>query len=80
MLEAVGHPFAVNPDRPLAKAAAERGWETMVFTKPVKLRDRMTLRTPIVGGGLALAGAVALAMLRSSRRHGGTTPRIKTPA
>ena len=81
MLEVVGHPFAVNPDRPLAKAAAEHGWESMAFSKPVKIRDRMTLRTPIVGGGLALAGAVALAVLRSSRRHhSGGTSTMRTPA
>ena len=70
MLEAVGHPVAVNPDRALAKVAAERGWETLEFTKPVRLRDRMTLRTPILTGSLALAGAVALAVLRGARRHG----------
>ena len=27
MLEAVGHPVAVNADRPLARVARERGWE-----------------------------------------------------
>jgi HAD superfamily hydrolase (TIGR01490 family) len=31
MLEAVGHPVAVNPDGPLADLAAERGWEVMRF-------------------------------------------------
>lgn len=79
MLEIVGHPVAVNPDRALAKVAQEHEWETLTFTKPVKLRDRVTLRTPIVTGGIALAGAVALAVLRGSRRHGGGG-RIKTPA
>src|SRR6202046_1571860 len=29
MLEAVGHPVAVNPDRALAAIARERGWELM---------------------------------------------------
>ena len=28
MLEAVGHPVAVNPDRVLARLARDRGWET----------------------------------------------------
>ena len=42
MLEAVGHPVAVNPDRALAKVAREREWEMRQFTKPVRLRDRMT--------------------------------------
>jgi len=31
MLEVVGHPVAVNPDRVLAKTAKERGWEIMQF-------------------------------------------------
>ena len=68
MLEVVGHPFAVNPDKQLAKTAEERGWEILEFTKPVRLRDRMTLRTPIVTGALALLSAVALALLRNGRR------------
>ena len=61
MLEAVGRPVAVNADRPLARVAKERGWETRQFTKPVRLRDRMTVRTPVVTTSLALAaGAVVL--------------------
>ena len=43
MLEAVGHPVAVNPDRVLAKVARERDWEVMHFTKPVRLRDRVSV-------------------------------------
>lgn len=31
LLEAVGHPIAVNPDRRLARIAAERGWTTTRF-------------------------------------------------
>ncbi len=31
MLEAVGHPHAVNPDRALRKIAAERGWPVLAF-------------------------------------------------
>ncbi len=61
MLETVGHPVAVNPDRALARAARERGWEVRQFTKPVRLRNRMSVRTPVLTTGLALmAGAVAL--------------------
>ena len=41
MLEAVGHPVAVNPDRVLLKAARERDWEVRSFVHPVRLRDRM---------------------------------------
>ncbi len=31
MLETVGHPHAVNPDRQLRKIAAERGWPVLAF-------------------------------------------------
>lgn len=32
MLEAVGHPVAVNPDRSLRRTAAERGWPVLQFS------------------------------------------------
>src|SRR5438067_68317 len=31
MLEVVGHPVVVNPDRPLLKVARERGWPVRTF-------------------------------------------------
>lgn len=37
MLEAVGHPVAINPDRNLRKAALDRGWEIRTLKKPVPL-------------------------------------------
>ncbi|HUY29931.1 MAG TPA: HAD family hydrolase [Acidimicrobiales bacterium] len=40
MLEAVGHPVAVNPDRVLGRFARERGWEVRHFVRPVRARDR----------------------------------------
>ena len=43
MLEAVGHPHAVNPDRDLRREAVARGWPILVFTRPVALRSRMRL-------------------------------------
>jgi len=43
MLEAVGHPHAVNPDKDLRKIARERDWPVLVFEKPVALRSRMRL-------------------------------------
>jgi HAD superfamily hydrolase (TIGR01490 family) len=73
MLSAVGHPVACNPDRALARVAAERGWEIRIFSRPVRMRDRVSMPTPgqaaAVSGGLAaLAGAVA-AFLVLRRRH-----------
>jgi HAD superfamily hydrolase (TIGR01490 family) len=72
MLEAVGHPVAVNPDRVLAKVAKEREWEVMQFTKPVRLRDRMSVRslsiTATAAGVTAAASVGALVAWRLARR------------
>jgi HAD superfamily hydrolase (TIGR01490 family) len=61
MLELVGHPVAVNPDKELAREAREREWEIRDFEHPVRLRDRMPVPpagpTIAVGGALAAAGA-----------------------
>lgn len=75
MLEAVGHPVVVNPDRVLAKLARERGWEAVQFSRPVRLRDRVpvpNLRTSAAVGGVAVAalGAVALAWRYGQRMRG----------
>jgi HAD superfamily hydrolase (TIGR01490 family) len=78
MLEAVGHPCAVNPDRALRKAAIERGWPVLDFHQPVSLRSRFSdLRPPrpamaaaAVGAGAAAAGLVWLAARRRTARAG----------
>ncbi|WP_232680901.1 HAD family phosphatase [Nocardioides sp. R-C-SC26] len=65
MLDAVGHPHAVNPDKELRKLAASRGWPVLVFTKPVALRARVplppakpTLAALAVGGAVAVGGVI----------------------
>ena len=79
MLEAVGHPVAVNPDRVLAKTAKERGWETMQFSKPIRLRDRMSVPslpvTAMVAGATAAATTGALVAWRLARRPPVPAPR-----
>jgi hypothetical protein len=67
MLEAVGRPVAVNPDRALAKIARERGWEVRNFTKPIRLRDRVGRTTPVVTTSLAVAGAALILWRRGLR-------------
>jgi len=70
MLEAVGHPVVVNPDRALLRAANEHGWEVRWFVNPVRLRDRVPMPpagpTAAVGGGAAamIAGLVVWWWLR----------------
>ncbi len=72
MLEAVGHPAVVNPDRVLARVARERDWEVLQFTKPVRLRDRVGVPglpvTATAAGVMVAASAGALVAWRLSRR------------
>ncbi len=78
MLEAVGHPHAVNPDKALRRVAAERGWPVLDFTVPVALGSRFSdLRPPgpamaaaAVGAGAAAAALVWLATRRRTARAG----------
>jgi HAD superfamily hydrolase (TIGR01490 family) len=73
MLEEVGHPHAVNPDRALRKEALAREWPVLVFSRPVSLRERVG-RVPLppppalvavaVAAGAATAGLVWLAARR----------------
>ncbi len=41
MLEVVGNPVAVNPDKELRTIAEDRGWPVETFRNPVSLRDRL---------------------------------------
>ncbi len=76
MLEAVGHPFAVNPDRALRKIAVERDWPVLSFSNAVPLRARISGLRPehpattasVVGVGLAAAGLLWYATHRRSAR------------
>src|SRR5205823_4249451 len=52
MLEAVGHPVAVNPDRDLRREAERRGWQIRYFRRPVRLRERLP-RVPSPSPGIA---------------------------
>ncbi len=75
MLEAVGHPSAVNPDKALRRAAIDNGWPVLSFARPVSLRSRISLRHPsapivasaAVGMGAAVAGLAWAAQRRRSR-------------
>ncbi len=71
MLEAVGHAFAVNPDKELRKAAGAHGWPVLVFTRPVTLRRRVPLPAKPTIAALAVGGALTVGGLwwASSRRR-----------
>jgi len=73
LLEVVGHPHAVNPDRALRRRATEQGWPVLAFVNPVSLRSRIP--TPSAGvvavglgvGAMAAAGATWYGLSRRKR-------------
>ncbi|HEX5018796.1 MAG TPA: HAD family hydrolase [Actinomycetes bacterium] len=80
MLEAVGHPVAVNPDKELAKIAREREWPVLRFNRPVAMRRRLpsvpelphlsdldTRQRVIAGTSVAVIAAVGLLYLLGRR-------------
>jgi HAD superfamily hydrolase (TIGR01490 family) len=70
MLSAVGHPTAVNPDRGLRKAALERGWPVLQFTRPVSMRSRFSVpSTPVVTGAAMGVGAAVVGLAWFARHR-----------
>jgi HAD superfamily hydrolase (TIGR01490 family) len=74
MLAAVGHPFAVNPDKALRRLAVARDWPILDFSEPVGLAEQSRFRevrrpalATVAVAGLA-AGALFLAARRRARR------------
>jgi HAD superfamily hydrolase (TIGR01490 family) len=70
LLEAVGQPHAVNPDRELRDIAKERGWPILDFRRQVALRSPLTRPVPLISAGAmatALGAAVAWYLMRRSR-------------
>jgi HAD superfamily hydrolase (TIGR01490 family) len=61
MLEAVGNPVAVNPDRELRKEAEERDWQIRDFRHPVRLRHRLARVARPNPSIAAVAAAAAIA-------------------
>ena len=71
MLEMVGHPVAVNPDRMLRRESLERGWPILTFTNPTPLLPKLERATgPVFSvGSIALAlTAAAVSFARAARR------------
>ncbi len=67
MLEAVGHPVAVNPDAELARVAAQRGWQVVRLDR---LRRRLTA-TGALAAAAAAGGAGGMALSRRRRPERG---------
>lgn len=70
MLEVVGHPVAVNPDRDLRRVAEERDWPMLEFQRPVALERTIPRPSPLVAaaaGGVVAAAITAAFLFRRFR-------------
>lgn len=75
LLEAVGHPSAVNPDRALRKEAQAREWPVLVFDRPVQLRRRLpefsapsgSVLTAVAAGTAAVTAGIVWYLARRRR-------------
>jgi phosphoserine phosphatase len=79
MLEAVGNPVAVNPDRELRRLAGQRGWKIRDFRRPVRLRHRLAdVRRPspvaLAAVAAMVAGVVAWLYVRARLARGAPQP------
>jgi HAD superfamily hydrolase (TIGR01490 family) len=74
MLDAVGHPHAVNPDRGLRREAHGREWPVLTFRHPVSLRSRFPRFSapsrPVAVGIAGAAVVAAAASWHAARTHG----------
>jgi HAD superfamily phosphoserine phosphatase-like hydrolase len=71
LLETVGFPTAVNPDRGLRRIAAERGWPVLEFRHPIPLARRLRNRraVPVAAAVSVVIGlAIGLAVYGRHRR------------
>ena len=72
LLDAVGHPSVVNPDRALRRYAAERGWPILEFRHPIplgrRLRDRPAVPVAAAALGVGVTAAIGLALYARHRR------------
>jgi len=70
LLECVGHPTAVNPDRSLRRVALVRGWPVLTFRHPISLRRRVQPAVPVAAAvvGVGVAAAIGLMWYGRHRR------------
>jgi HAD superfamily hydrolase (TIGR01490 family) len=77
LLEAVGHPTVVNPDRGLRRIAGERGWQVLEFRHPIplsrRLRERPAVPVAAAAIGVGVGVAIGLAIYGRHRRSRGAS-------
>jgi len=73
MLEVVGHPVAVNPDKALRREATAREWEILDFHRPVSLRSRFPAQAAAGTAALGAGAAAGLVWYANRRKAGGAS-------
>ena len=72
LLELVGHPSAVNPDRGLRKVALERDWPILEFRHPIplvrRLREKPAVPIAAAAVGVGVGVAIGIAWYGRHRR------------
>jgi HAD superfamily phosphoserine phosphatase-like hydrolase len=72
LLECVGHPSVVNPDRALRRVAAENSWPVLEFRHPVplgrRLRERPAVPVAAAALGVGVGVAIGIALYGRHRR------------
>lgn len=71
LLETVGHPTAVNPDRALRRLATERAWPVLEFRHPIPLGRRLRERpaVPMTAAALGLSIGIAIGVVWYGRHR-----------
>jgi HAD superfamily hydrolase (TIGR01490 family) len=77
LLEVVGHPSAVNPDRALRRVAQERDWPVLEFRNPIplgrRLRERPAVPIAAAAVGVGVGVAIGIAWYGRHRRSRATS-------
>jgi hypothetical protein len=72
LLESVGKPSAVNPDRALRRVAVENSWPILEFRHPIplgrRLRDRPAVPVAAAALGVGVGVAIGIAIYGRHRR------------
>jgi len=69
MLEVVGHPAAVNPEKDLRKVAEDRDWRILEFQRPVAMEPAIPRPSPLARVAFAASlGALGAAVFVMKRR------------
>ena len=78
LLECVGHPTVVNPDRALRKLAVENSWPVLEFRHPIplgrRLRERPAVPVAAAALGVGVGVAIGIAWYGRHRRTRATAP------